>query len=368
MTRSRKGEGMDQELVVRAQQGDQRAFETLTAADHPRLFRVAHGILGDPHLAEDATQQAFLDIWRNIPRLRDPAKFEGWSYRLLVHACYAEAKAQARLGGLRRRRSRERADWRVTTYGSVVERDRLERAFSTTIAGPSGGHRPALPARHDTGAGGRDPRHPPTDRLLEVEASDASHACGARSGRKARPSGQRPPRKSSDERREVTRPKSAAWLKGREVPHRRLRTERHAKWPRDLPQIRQRRRWWPFPVVRSARRPHTTTRHHRLPAQSHPGHQRPYPHRHREDPVHAQSSQGHHRRCHRLRHRRRDPHRPAVRAAGGERRGRRPIRNETHRRSSAAGCSSANPIKEQWDEKVDGVVEGRTAVSGRSAW
>jgi RNA polymerase sigma-70 factor (ECF subfamily) len=118
---------MDQGLVVRAQKGDQRAFETLTAAEHPRLFRVAHGILGDQHLAEDATQQAFLDIWRNIPRLRDPTKFEGWSYRLLVHACYAEA--------------RRRPDWvdldRVAlegpateAYGAVLERDRLERAFN----------------------------------------------------------------------------------------------------------------------------------------------------------------------------------------------------------------------------------------------
>jgi RNA polymerase sigma-70 factor (ECF subfamily) len=128
LTRSRKGEGMDQDLVVRAQRGDQRAFETLTAKNHPRLFRVAHGILGDPHLAEGAIQQAFLDIWRSIPRLRDPAKFEGWSYRLLVNACYAEAK--------------RKPDWiqyndmptaneptAGGTYASVLERDRLGRAF-----------------------------------------------------------------------------------------------------------------------------------------------------------------------------------------------------------------------------------------------
>ena len=128
MTQSHRFGGMDQELVVRAQHGDQRAFEALTANHHPRLFRVAHGILGDPHLAEDATQQAFLDIWRNIPRLRDPDKFEGWSYRLLVHACYAEA--------------RHKPDWvdldRVPVgqepitdeaYGIVLERDRLEHAF-----------------------------------------------------------------------------------------------------------------------------------------------------------------------------------------------------------------------------------------------
>ncbi len=77
---------MDQELVVRAKEGDQRAFVALTAADYPRLFRLAFGILRDHGMAEDATQQAYLDIWRHIRRLREPAKFEGWSYRLLVHA------------------------------------------------------------------------------------------------------------------------------------------------------------------------------------------------------------------------------------------------------------------------------------------
>lgn len=64
---------MDHDLVTRAQQGDQRAFESPTVAHHPRLFRVAQGILRDPHLAEDATQQAFLDIWRHIQRLREPS-------------------------------------------------------------------------------------------------------------------------------------------------------------------------------------------------------------------------------------------------------------------------------------------------------
>jgi RNA polymerase sigma-70 factor (ECF subfamily) len=119
---------MDQDLVVRAQRGDQRAFETLTATHHPRLFRVAHGILGDPHLAEDATQQAFLDIWRNIPRLRDPAKFEGWSYRLLVHACYAEARHKPDWVDLDRFPSGLESP-ASEAYGSVLERDRLERAF-----------------------------------------------------------------------------------------------------------------------------------------------------------------------------------------------------------------------------------------------
>jgi len=119
---------MDQDLVVRARDGDTAAFESLVAAHHHRLFRVARGILRDTHLAEDATQQAFLDIWRSIRRLGDPAKFEGWSYRVLVRACYAEL--------------RRRTDWVPDTemppakeplapdlLGLVAHRDQLERGF-----------------------------------------------------------------------------------------------------------------------------------------------------------------------------------------------------------------------------------------------
>lgn len=119
---------MDQELVVKAKQGDQRAFVTLTATDYPRLFRLAFGILRDHQAAEDATQQAYLDIWRSIRRLREPAKFEGWSYRVLVHACYAEAK----------RRPKWIPETEIPTVGdpraaddftAVLDRDELERGF-----------------------------------------------------------------------------------------------------------------------------------------------------------------------------------------------------------------------------------------------
>jgi DNA-directed RNA polymerase specialized sigma24 family protein len=58
---------MDHALVALAQQGDKRAFESLTLAHHTRLLRVAHGILRDRRMADEAaTQQACLDIWRYI--------------------------------------------------------------------------------------------------------------------------------------------------------------------------------------------------------------------------------------------------------------------------------------------------------------
>ena len=70
---------MHQDLVVRAQNGDELAFESLTVENHHRLFRLANGILRDAHLAEDATQQAFFEIWQDIRRLRDPSDFDAWS-------------------------------------------------------------------------------------------------------------------------------------------------------------------------------------------------------------------------------------------------------------------------------------------------
>lgn len=83
---------MDTELVIRVQQGDEEAFASLAVAVGNRLHAVAQRILRDTDLAEDATQQALLSIWRDLPQLRDPARFDAWSYRLLVRACYAEGR------------------------------------------------------------------------------------------------------------------------------------------------------------------------------------------------------------------------------------------------------------------------------------
>ncbi len=119
---------MDQELVARAREGDRRAFVTLAEADYPRLFRLAFGVLREHELAQDATQQAFIDIWRNIRRLRDPAKFEAWSYRLLVRACYREARRRPRWvteADLPSAREPLADD----DFAVLLDRDELERGF-----------------------------------------------------------------------------------------------------------------------------------------------------------------------------------------------------------------------------------------------
>ncbi len=78
--------------MIRARNGDRAAFGLLAAGLATRFLAVSRRILRDVDLAEDATQQALVAIWRDLPQLRDPARFDAWSYRLLVRACYAEGR------------------------------------------------------------------------------------------------------------------------------------------------------------------------------------------------------------------------------------------------------------------------------------
>lgn len=119
---------MDAELIRRAQGGDEEAFASLAVAIGNRLHAVSHRILRDVDLAEDATQQALLSIWRDLPQLREPANFDAWSYRLLVRACYAEGKRTRHWApNLRVLPVDEPTESDTTT--SVVDRDQLERGF-----------------------------------------------------------------------------------------------------------------------------------------------------------------------------------------------------------------------------------------------
>jgi RNA polymerase sigma-70 factor (ECF subfamily) len=119
---------MDTELVIRAQHGDEEAFTSLAVAVGDRLHAVAHRILRDTDLAEDATQQALLTVWRDLPQLRDPARFDAWSYRLLVRACYAEA-SQTRRWAPNIRLLPADEPMAADELDAVVNRDQLDRGF-----------------------------------------------------------------------------------------------------------------------------------------------------------------------------------------------------------------------------------------------
>jgi len=120
---------METDLVIRAQNGDQGAFARLALACGARLHAVAHRILRDADLADDVTQQALLAIWRDLPHLRDPARFEAWSYRLLVHACHTEGRLIRRRVPVLHLLPTDAPDGE-DVLGWVDDREQLERGFS----------------------------------------------------------------------------------------------------------------------------------------------------------------------------------------------------------------------------------------------
>jgi len=116
------------DLVERASQGDHDAFAILLGASIARLDAAARLILRDHELARDAVQEAAMRAWRDLPRLRDPDRFDAWMHRLTVNACL----------DLVRRRRRRPIEVELTVLDDpaisdastgVADRDLLDRAL-----------------------------------------------------------------------------------------------------------------------------------------------------------------------------------------------------------------------------------------------
>ncbi len=84
-------------LIERAQGGDREAFEELVHRYDRDVLRIALNILHKPEDARDVYQEAFLKIYKNLPRFRFECGFYTWTYRIVTNVC---------LDHLRRRSSR----------------------------------------------------------------------------------------------------------------------------------------------------------------------------------------------------------------------------------------------------------------------
>ena len=119
---------MDAELVRRAQRGDKDAYDALARISANRMYAVAHRILGHADRAEDALQQALINVWTELPKLRDPGRFEAWTYRLVVRSSLAEARRYRSVAVM----ELDNLDASMSApddAAGLVTRDRLSRAF-----------------------------------------------------------------------------------------------------------------------------------------------------------------------------------------------------------------------------------------------
>lgn len=75
----------DQVLVMDAQNGDRQALETLVRRWQKRLWQHTYRLTAESQACWDITQQSWLDIIKGLRKLRDPARFPTWAYRIVTN-------------------------------------------------------------------------------------------------------------------------------------------------------------------------------------------------------------------------------------------------------------------------------------------
>jgi RNA polymerase sigma-70 factor (ECF subfamily) len=110
-----------------------------------RLYGTATLIVRDSEAANDAVQETLIEVWRNLPGLRDRQAFDGWVRKILVRRCYRQIKERQR-----RRMEVEVGEIDMPTASHdarVADVDRIERAFRKL----SPEHRAVLVLHHREG-------------------------------------------------------------------------------------------------------------------------------------------------------------------------------------------------------------------------
>ncbi|MEO8846574.1 MAG: sigma-70 family RNA polymerase sigma factor [Kofleriaceae bacterium] len=87
----------DAELISRVCSGARADFQLLVRRHNQRLFRAARAVLRSDTDAEDAVQQAWLDIYRNLKSFRGEAAFTTWATRITVNTAILHARKRPTL-------------------------------------------------------------------------------------------------------------------------------------------------------------------------------------------------------------------------------------------------------------------------------
>jgi RNA polymerase sigma-70 factor (ECF subfamily) len=86
----------DAEMVRQAQRGDRNAFAQLVQSHHARLISATRALVRDADAAEDISQDAFVDAYRQLPTLRQPERFGAWLFGIARHKALNHLRTASR--------------------------------------------------------------------------------------------------------------------------------------------------------------------------------------------------------------------------------------------------------------------------------
>lgn len=82
----------DTQLIDNILNGDRSRFNTLVWRWEKPLYNFILRYLGNKELARDVTQRVFIRVYKNLSKLREPAKFSSWIYQIASNLCKDEIK------------------------------------------------------------------------------------------------------------------------------------------------------------------------------------------------------------------------------------------------------------------------------------
>lgn len=92
----KKTEPTDQQLVVRVQKGDKRAFDLLVLKYQYKVHSIVARFIRDSDEVRDVVQEAFIKAYRALPKFRGDSQFYTWLYRIAVNTAKNYLVARSR--------------------------------------------------------------------------------------------------------------------------------------------------------------------------------------------------------------------------------------------------------------------------------
>ena len=90
----------EKELVERARDGDQAAFESIMDRYQERVTRIILSILNNPIDAEEVAQDVFMTIFAKIDQCCEEASFSEWAHRIAINAALMRKRSERARGDL----------------------------------------------------------------------------------------------------------------------------------------------------------------------------------------------------------------------------------------------------------------------------
>jgi RNA polymerase sigma-70 factor (ECF subfamily) len=93
---TRNSEQLDEDLVLRVQQGDKSAFDLLVIKYQHKIIQLVNRYVKDPSEAQDVAQEAFIKAYRALGDFRGDSAFYTWLYRIAINTAKNYLVSRAR--------------------------------------------------------------------------------------------------------------------------------------------------------------------------------------------------------------------------------------------------------------------------------